>query len=111
MATVGVVTTTASAPERPTDGPTDGPADDPADDPVTSLFASRSVTEHVLRGLLGLALVVVALWQASAHPAALLLLVPAVVAWRGCPTCWALGLAATVTRGRGRACTDGSCRS
>ncbi|WP_211332529.1 hypothetical protein [Nocardioides aurantiacus] len=90
---------------------TTAPAPTSAGDPVTTLFASRSVTEHVLRGLLGLALVVAALWQASAHPAALLLLVPAVVAWRGCPTCWALGLAATVSRGRTPACTDGSCRS
>lgn len=103
---MGAVTTTAPAPERQASDPT-------AQDPVTSLFASRSVTEHVLRGLLGLALVVVALWQAAAHPAALLLLVPAAVAWRGCPTCWALGLAATVSRCRaaaGAGCADGSCR-
>ena len=80
---------------------------------MTSLFASRSVAEHVLRGVLGLALVVVALAQARSHPAALLLALPAVVLWRGCPTCWALGLAATVSRGRvGRAgCTDGACAS
>lgn len=69
-----------------------------APDPVTAMFASRTVTEHLLRGLLGLALAVVALWQAGSHPAALLLLLPAVLAWRGCPTCWALGLGATCRR-------------
>lgn len=78
------------------------------DDAVASVFASRSVTEHVLRGILGLVLVVVALAYSGSSPWALLLVVPAVVAWRGCPTCWALGLAATLSRGR-TGCDDGSC--
>ncbi len=84
-----VVTTTAPPP---------APAEATSPDPVAAMFASRTVTEHLLRGLLGLVLAVVALWQASAHPAALLLLLPAVLAWRGCPTCWALGLGATCRR-------------
>ncbi|SDR79959.1 hypothetical protein SAMN04488570_0421 [Nocardioides scoriae] len=79
------------------------------DDPVTRLFASRSVAEHVVRGVVGLVLVVLALAYAGTTAWALLLVVPAVVAWRGCPTCWALGLAATLSRGRA-GCDDGACR-
>lgn len=85
---------------------------DATPDPVTSMFASRTVAEHLLRGVLGLVLVVVALAQAGAHPAALLLALPAVVLWRGCPTCWALGLVATLSRGRvgcSAARTGGTC--
>jgi hypothetical protein len=78
------------------------------EDPTTALFASASVTEHVVRGVVGLVLVVLAFAFAGSHPWALLGLVPAVVAWRGCPTCWALGFAATVSRGRTPGC-DGTC--
>ena len=39
---------------------------------------------------------------------ALLLAVPGIVAWRGCPTCWTLGLMATISRGR-VGCTDDRC--
>ncbi len=81
-----------------------------ADDPVAERFASGSLTEHVLRGVVGLALVVAAFVLAGSHPWAMLLLLPGVVAWRGCPTCWALGLGATLSRGR-IGCSDGSCRT
>lgn len=70
------------------------------DDPVARMFASRSVAEHVARGVVGAVLMVAALASAGTTPWALLLAVPAVVAWRGCPTCWTLGLMATVSRGR-----------
>jgi uncharacterized membrane protein len=60
------------------------------------MFASRSVPRHVVRGVLGLPLLVAAFalvgWWG---PSALLLAVPAVVLLRGCPTCWLLGLAQT----------------
>lgn len=73
-------------------------------DPVGEMFASGSVLEHVLRGLLGLVLVVGGLALAS-HTAWALLAVPlGVVAWRGCPTCWTLGLLATLARRPGPAC-------
>jgi hypothetical protein len=80
----------------------------PAVDPTAAMFASGSVAEHLVRGVLGAVLVVVSLAYSGSHPLALLGLVAAAVAWRGCPTCWALGLAATVTRGRTRGC-DGAC--
>ncbi len=59
------------------------------------LFASRSVGVHLVRGLVGLVLLVVGL--AMAHASALwLLLVPLTVAcWRGCMSCWTIGLIAT----------------
>lgn len=61
-----------------------------------TMFASRSVGAHLVRGALGLPLMVAAFalipWWG---PLALLLVVPAAVLLRGCPTCWALGLAQT----------------
>ncbi len=59
-------------------------------------FASRSVRVHLVRGALGLLLAVAAIALIGVvGPASLLLLIPAVVAWRGCVSCWALGLAQT----------------
>lgn len=64
-------------------------------DPDT-LFASSTVPRHLVRGALGLPLMVAAFvlvpWWG---PLALLLVVPAAVLLRGCPTCWALGLSQT----------------
>jgi hypothetical protein len=60
------------------------------------MFASRSVPRHLVRGALGLPLMVAAfVLIPSVGPLALLLIVPAAVLLRGCPTCWALGLAQT----------------
>lgn len=43
-------------------------------------------------------------------PAALLAAPPALIAFRGCPTCWLAGLAQSVSRGRlERRCADGAC--
>jgi hypothetical protein len=68
-----------------------------------SPLASGSVAEHVLRGVLGLlaaALAIVLLGVIG--PVSLLLLVVTVIAWRGCPTCWAVGLFGTLADGRAR---------
>jgi hypothetical protein len=58
-------------------------------------FASATVPRHLLRGALGLLAlvggVVLGGWG-------LLLLVVTVAAWRGCPTCWAVGLIQTRER-------------
>jgi hypothetical protein len=60
------------------------------------MFASRSVGRHLVRGVVGLSLLVAAFVLAATwSPLALLLALPAVVALRGCPTCWALGLVQT----------------
>ena len=59
-------------------------------------LASRSVGAHYVRGVVGLvALVLAVAGAAMATPAALALLIVTVVAWRGCPTCWAVGLMQT----------------
>ncbi|MDP2774225.1 MAG: hypothetical protein Q8O61_11795 [Nocardioides sp.] len=67
-------------------------------DPVGAMFASRSVPVHVARGIAGLVLLISAF--ALAHVSALwLLLIPVtVVLWRGCVSCWTLGLIATRAR-------------
>ncbi len=79
------------------------------------MFASRSLTEHLFRGALGIGALIASVLLAPRSPIASLALVPvALVAFRGCPLCWTLGLAQTVLatlRGRthsGR-CVDGGC--
>lgn len=60
------------------------------------MFASRSVPRHLVRGAIGLPLMVAAFALVGVvGPASMLLLLPAVVLLRGCPTCWALGLSQT----------------
>lgn len=64
-------------------------------DPTSAMFASRSVAVHVVRGVLGLLALVAGLALASQSAWWLLLLGATVALWRGCPTCWVMGLAAT----------------
>jgi hypothetical protein len=68
-----------------------------------SPFASTSLAVHLLRGLAGFAALAGALWSAQDWPlAALALGALALVAWRGCPTCWTIGLIETAScRARG----------
>ncbi|MER7519866.1 hypothetical protein [Streptomyces sp. NPDC126499] len=74
-------------------------------------FASASVPRHLARGAVGFGLIVGAVALVPvAGLAALLAAVPALIAFRGCPTCWLVGLAQTVSRGRlERRCADGVC--
>ncbi|MDN2498371.1 hypothetical protein FHY52_17055 [Nocardia nova] len=76
-------------------------------------FASRSVPVHLGRGLLGFGLIAASIALIpAAGPAALLLLPAGVVALRGCPTCWLIGLAQTLSRGGiERQCAQGRCRA
>ncbi|MFF7814451.1 hypothetical protein ACFZCF_21420 [Streptomyces sp. NPDC007945] len=74
-------------------------------------YASASVPRHLARGALGFCLVAgaVALLPVTG-PVSLLAAPLALVAFRGCPTCWAVGLAQTISRGRlERQCDDGVC--
>jgi hypothetical protein len=71
-------------------------------DPTFDMFASRSVRVHVVRGVLGLVALVAGIALASQSGWWLLLLPVTVALWRGCPTCWLMGLIAT--RGRAAAC-------
>ena len=72
-------------------------------------FASASVPRHILRGVVGLlALAGAVVGTGPLGPAALILLAVTVVAWRGCPTCWAVGLIQTRERQAACAYTTGS---
>jgi hypothetical protein len=64
--------------------------------PPDTMFASGSVRVHLIRGGLGLVAFVAAFALVGiVGPVSLLLLIPAGLAWRGCPTCWAVGLTRT----------------
>jgi hypothetical protein len=74
-------------------------------------LAGASLTAHLLRGALGFGLIAAALALcAIAGPAALALLAPALLALRGCPTCWLLGLLGAISAGHAPgACAGGGC--
>ncbi len=62
------------------------------------MFASRTVVAHMVRGLIAATLIVCVLILQSTEPAfAVAAGVAAVVAMRGCPLCWALGLFETIS--------------
>lgn len=75
-------------------------------------FASASLSRHLARGAIGFGAVVGSFALLPAvGPVALLLLPVGLVALRGCPACWAIGLLQTLSRGRlQRSCTDGTCQ-
>nr|WP_086825872.1 hypothetical protein [Streptomyces sp. NRRL B-24572] len=79
--------------------------------PAAPNFASKSVPRHLARGLIGFGLIIGSIAMVPvAGPAALLAAPLALVAFRGCPTCWMVGLAQTISRGRlERQCVDGVC--
>jgi hypothetical protein len=70
-----------------------------------SPLASGSVREHLFRGAVGVAAAVLAIvLVAVVGPISLLLLLLLLtaVAWRGCPTCWTVGLLSTLADDRAR---------
>ncbi|MFD8646058.1 hypothetical protein ACFV14_37780 [Streptomyces zaomyceticus] len=74
-------------------------------------FASKSLPRHLARGAVGFGLIVGSIALVPvAGPATLLAAPLALIAFRGCPTCWMVGLAQTISRGRlERRCVDGAC--
>jgi hypothetical protein len=73
-----------------------------------SPFASASVARHLARGAIGFTLIGAAfVLSARGTPLALALVAPGALALRGCPTCWLVGLAQTVSAGR----IERSCRA
>ncbi|MGI5170833.1 hypothetical protein ACQEU3_41425 [Spirillospora sp. CA-253888] len=74
-------------------------------------FASTSLPRHLLRGAAGFGALIAAFALLPVVGIGSLLLAPiGLVALRGCPTCWVLGLVETVSRGRlRRSCEDGRC--
>ncbi|MFD9033129.1 hypothetical protein ACFVZW_18550 [Streptomyces sp. NPDC059567] len=85
-------------------------ATDRATAPGTN-FASTSVPRHLARGAIGFGLIIGSIALVPVvGPAALLAAPLALIAFRGCPTCWMVGLVQTVSRGRlERQCADGVC--
>ncbi|MDP3760668.1 MAG: hypothetical protein Q8R01_09165 [Ramlibacter sp.] len=60
---------------------------------ANSAFASRTVAGHLIRGAMAFALLYAAVSQQHTHPLwALLAGGLALVAMRGCPVCWTIGL-------------------
>ena len=81
------------------------------------MFASKTIAQHLVRGALGIGAFVIATLVAPAHPLLALALLPAgLVALRGCPMCWTIGLAQTASatlQGKSRKglCVDGRCQA
>ena len=78
------------------------------------MFASRTLVEHLARGALGLGALALSVALGTDAPWLLALTLPvALLALRGCPMCWTVGLIETlVAKLQGRsihACVDGSC--
>ena len=62
-----------------------------------SLFATRTLTGHLLRGAAAGALLYAAISQQAAHPVwSLVAGIGALVAMRGCPACRTIGLLETI---------------
>jgi hypothetical protein len=67
------------------------------------MFGSKTLLGHLLRGLIGLAAIVAAIFlmrrgDVMSMTGAALLVIVALIAWRGCPLCWLTGLFTTPRR-------------
>ena len=61
------------------------------------MFGSTSIAAHLTRGVVAAALIGWAVLDQSSNPAfAVIAIALAIVAMRGCPMCWVLGLVETV---------------
>lgn len=74
-------------------------------------FASKSVPRHLTRGAIGFLLIAAGFALVAVVGPVSLLLVPAgLVALRGCPMCWTVGLIATISDARiERSCSGRGC--
>lgn len=67
------------------------------------MFGSKTLLRHIVRGLIGLVAIVVAIilmrrGDVLSMTGAALLVIAALIAWRGCPLCWITGLFNTPLR-------------
>ncbi|MER5728281.1 hypothetical protein ABT084_07950 [Streptomyces sp. NPDC002138] len=102
-------TATSTAPPGSPPGSPPGAAGGGA--PKRGGYASATVPRHLARGALGFGALVgsLALLPVTG-PWSLLLAPVGLVALRGCPMCWTIGLVETVSAGRlRRSCVSGSC--
>jgi hypothetical protein len=61
------------------------------------VFGSRSVAAHLLRGAIAAGFLMGAVQNGSSHPIlAIAAIGVALIAMRGCPMCWTLGLVETI---------------
>jgi len=74
-------------------------------------FASSSLPRHLIRGAIGFGALIASVALIPLVGFLALLLAPiGLLAIRGCPACWTIGLIQTISRGRlERSCADGSC--
>ena len=57
------------------------------------MFASNTLSEHILRGAIGIGALWIAVATTATHPWGSLVLGAVVLtAFRGCPICWTIGL-------------------
>jgi hypothetical protein len=61
------------------------------------MFGSKTLLRHIVRGLIGLAAIVAAIFltrrgDVMSMVGAALLVIVALIAWRGCPLCWLTGM-------------------
>lgn len=69
----------------------------------TGLFATRTLSGHLIRGAVGVASMVAAISQQHSHPGwSMLAGLLALVAMRGCPACWTVGLVEAIHQRSGR---------
>ena len=66
------------------------------------MFASRSLAEHLVRGIAGCSFFALAVWLAPVFWGALLLIPLGLVFLRGCPMCWTVGFGQTLWNMRRR---------
>ncbi|MEH2566951.1 hypothetical protein [Bradyrhizobium sp. AZCC 2289] len=67
------------------------------------MFASNTLFEHSLRGFVGIGALWYAVTIAAIHPwGSLALGALALLAFRGCPMCWTVGLVETASQRRRR---------
>lgn len=63
------------------------------------ICCTRPLAIHLLRGLTGFLMIAAALWLSHSLPViALLLGAGSLIAFRGCPTCWIMGLFGMIAR-------------
>ncbi|MEU8619511.1 hypothetical protein [Streptomyces sp. NPDC048623] len=98
-------------PQKPPQSPKPLVTAPPPAAPAERDFASRSVPRHLARGAVGLGLIVGSIALVPTVGVVALLAAPlSLIAFRGCPTCWMVGLVQTVSRNRlQRSCEDGVC--
>jgi hypothetical protein len=65
---------------------------------ASGLFASASLSGHLIRGLIAAALLGWALMHQDRIAWSLLAAAGALIAFRGCPICWSIGLVETIAQ-------------